>query len=111
MSTSLAGRILSSREASKKLVFYDVHGQGAKVQVVADKREITDQGEVSNPRYLMKSVFVCVRVFWKRLTFLALLLSGLLSLLLSGLLFLLLSGCCLDFSSYCVGFCKGFCKG
>ena len=60
VSASLAGRILSSRESSKKLVFYDVHGQGAKVQVVADKKEITDQGEVSNLRDSMKSVLECV---------------------------------------------------
>lgn len=41
--TSVAGRILSIRESSKKLVFYDLHGQGSKVQVAADLREIDDK--------------------------------------------------------------------
>jgi len=45
--TSVAGRILSLRESSKKLKFYDLHGQGAKVQVVADMRELSDKDAFS----------------------------------------------------------------
>ncbi|KAF8042576.1 hypothetical protein BT93_A1036 [Corymbia citriodora subsp. variegata] len=33
---SLAGRIMSKRSSSSKLFFYDLHGVGAKVQVMAD---------------------------------------------------------------------------
>ncbi|KAI4381120.1 hypothetical protein MLD38_007228 [Melastoma candidum] len=33
---SLAGRIMSKRSSSSKLYFYDMHGGGAKVQVMAD---------------------------------------------------------------------------
>ncbi|PPR86325.1 hypothetical protein GOBAR_AA34366 [Gossypium barbadense] len=33
---SLAGRIMSKRSSSSKLFFYDLHGDGAKVQVMAD---------------------------------------------------------------------------
>lgn len=33
---SLAGRIMSKRSSSSKLFFYDLHGGGAKVQVMAD---------------------------------------------------------------------------
>ncbi|KAL5836337.1 hypothetical protein ACOSQ4_015834 [Xanthoceras sorbifolium] len=33
---SLAGRIMSKRSSSSKLLFYDLHGGGAKVQVMAD---------------------------------------------------------------------------
>ncbi|CAH9131480.1 unnamed protein product [Cuscuta epithymum] len=36
---SLAGRIMIKRESSSKLVFYDLHGWGAKVQVMANARE------------------------------------------------------------------------
>ncbi|KAF5752979.1 lysine--tRNA ligase [Tripterygium wilfordii] len=36
ISESLAGRIMSKRSSSSKLVFYDLHGGGAKVQVMAD---------------------------------------------------------------------------
>ncbi|KAH1090012.1 hypothetical protein J1N35_017269 [Gossypium stocksii] len=35
---SLAGRILNKRSSSSKLYFYDLHGNGAKVQVMADAR-------------------------------------------------------------------------
>ncbi|XP_057249606.1 lysine--tRNA ligase, cytoplasmic isoform X2 [Beta vulgaris subsp. vulgaris] len=35
---SLAGRIMSKRASSSKLFFYDLHGSGAKVQVMADAR-------------------------------------------------------------------------
>ncbi|KAI8570010.1 hypothetical protein RHMOL_Rhmol01G0000100 [Rhododendron molle] len=35
---SLAGRIMSKRSSSSKLFFYDLHGGGAKVQVMADAR-------------------------------------------------------------------------
>lgn len=33
-----AGRIMSKRSSSSKLFFYDLHGVGAKVQVMADAR-------------------------------------------------------------------------
>ncbi|KAF6172410.1 hypothetical protein GIB67_025915 [Kingdonia uniflora] len=36
---SLAGRIMSKRTSSSKLFFYDLHGGGAKVQVMADARK------------------------------------------------------------------------
>ncbi|KAL3744030.1 hypothetical protein ACJRO7_013305 [Eucalyptus globulus] len=36
VSISLAGRIMNKRSSSSKLVFYDLHGGGAKVQVMAD---------------------------------------------------------------------------
>ncbi|KAL6977802.1 DNA helicase [Sarracenia purpurea var. burkii] len=35
---SLAGRIMSKRSSSSKLFFYDLHGDGAKIQVMADAR-------------------------------------------------------------------------
>ncbi|KAH9805865.1 hypothetical protein KPL71_002557 [Citrus sinensis] len=38
ISVSLAGRIISKRSSSSKLFFYDLHGGGAKVQVMADAR-------------------------------------------------------------------------
>ncbi|KAI5671089.1 hypothetical protein M9H77_11453 [Catharanthus roseus] len=36
---SLAGRIMNKRSSSSKLFFYDLHGGGAKVQVMADLRK------------------------------------------------------------------------
>ncbi|KAE8714474.1 hypothetical protein F3Y22_tig00110195pilonHSYRG00063 [Hibiscus syriacus] len=36
VTVSLAGRIMSKRSSSSKLFFYDLHGDGAKVQVMAD---------------------------------------------------------------------------
>ncbi|XVF65754.1 hypothetical protein PTKIN_Ptkin09bG0275400 [Pterospermum kingtungense] len=36
VSVSLAGRIMSKRSFSSKLFFYDLHGAGSKVQVMAD---------------------------------------------------------------------------
>ncbi|XP_011043941.1 PREDICTED: lysine--tRNA ligase-like [Populus euphratica] len=36
VSVSLAGRIMSKRSSSSKLFFYDLHGLGTKVQVMAD---------------------------------------------------------------------------
>ncbi|MBA0711120.1 hypothetical protein Golax_010342, partial [Gossypium laxum] len=36
VAVSLAGRIMSKRSSSSKLFFYDLHGDGAKVQVMAD---------------------------------------------------------------------------
>ncbi|XP_022153306.1 lysine--tRNA ligase, cytoplasmic [Momordica charantia] len=35
---SLAGRIMSKRSSSSKLLFYDLHGCGAKIQVMTDAR-------------------------------------------------------------------------
>lgn len=35
---SLAGRIFSKREAGKNLVFYDVHGEGTRLQVMANAK-------------------------------------------------------------------------
>ncbi|KAJ7562551.1 hypothetical protein O6H91_03G073900 [Diphasiastrum complanatum] len=37
-SVSLAGRLMSKRSSGAKLLFYDLHGEGAKVQVMADAR-------------------------------------------------------------------------
>lgn len=34
----LQGRIMSKRSSSSKLFFYDIHGDGAKLQVMADAR-------------------------------------------------------------------------
>ncbi|CAN1175767.1 Lysine--tRNA ligase, cytoplasmic [Linum perenne] len=39
VSVSLAGRIMIKRASSSKLFFYDLHGGGAKVQVMADARK------------------------------------------------------------------------
>ncbi|XP_030944089.1 lysine--tRNA ligase, cytoplasmic-like isoform X2 [Quercus lobata] len=36
VTVNLAGRIMSKRSSSSKLFFYDLHGRGAKVQVMAD---------------------------------------------------------------------------
>ncbi|XP_065625261.1 lysine--tRNA ligase, cytoplasmic-like, partial [Quercus suber] len=36
VTVNLAGRIMSKRSSSSKLFFYDLHGDGAKVQVMAD---------------------------------------------------------------------------
>lgn len=35
---SLAGRVMSKRASSSKLYFYDLHGGGAKLQIMADAR-------------------------------------------------------------------------
>ena len=34
----LSGRIHAKREASAKLIFYDLRGEGVKIQVMADAR-------------------------------------------------------------------------
>ncbi|KAJ7960325.1 Lysine--tRNA ligase [Quillaja saponaria] len=39
VTVSLAGRIMSKRSSSSKLFFYDLHGGGVKVQVMADARK------------------------------------------------------------------------
>ncbi|CAH8255998.1 unnamed protein product [Arabidopsis lyrata] len=39
--TSLAGRIMNKRKSSSKLLFYDLHGQGSKVQIMANASEST----------------------------------------------------------------------
>ncbi|KAL5703757.1 lysine--tRNA ligase [Ranunculus cassubicifolius] len=45
---SLAGRIINKRSASSKLFFYDLHGGGQKVQVMADARKSgLDEAEFS----------------------------------------------------------------
>ncbi|XP_020088778.1 lysine--tRNA ligase isoform X2 [Ananas comosus] len=45
---SLAGRIMNKRASSLKLFFYDLHGSGAKVQVMADARDSDmDENEFS----------------------------------------------------------------
>ncbi|KAL8130220.1 hypothetical protein V2J09_019375 [Rumex salicifolius] len=45
---SLAGRIMSKRSSSSKLFFYDLHGEVAKVQVMADARSSElDEAEFS----------------------------------------------------------------
>lgn len=35
---TLAGRLMNKRSSSSKLFFYDLHGTGGKVQVMADAR-------------------------------------------------------------------------
>ncbi|XP_038721790.1 lysine--tRNA ligase, cytoplasmic-like isoform X2 [Tripterygium wilfordii] len=48
ISESLAGRIMSKRSSSSKLFFYDLHGGGAKVQVMADaSKSGMDEAEFS----------------------------------------------------------------
>ncbi|XP_072974054.1 lysine--tRNA ligase-like [Typha angustifolia] len=47
---SVAGRIMNKRTSSSKLYFYDLHGGGAKVQVMADARD-SDLDEVEFSRY------------------------------------------------------------
>ncbi|KMT15777.1 hypothetical protein BVRB_3g057520 [Beta vulgaris subsp. vulgaris] len=47
---SLAGRIMSKRASSSKLFFYDLHGSGAKVQVMADART-SDLDEVEFSKF------------------------------------------------------------
>ncbi|PON92365.1 Lysine-tRNA ligase, class II [Trema orientale] len=48
VSLSLAGRIMSKRSSSSKLFFYDLHGGGAKVQVMADaSKSDMDEAEFS----------------------------------------------------------------
>ncbi|KAL7246486.1 hypothetical protein ACSBR2_001558 [Camellia fascicularis] len=45
---NLAGRIMNKRSSSSKLFFYDLHGDGAKVQVMADARtSVLDEAEFS----------------------------------------------------------------
>ncbi|PON34533.1 Lysine-tRNA ligase, class II [Parasponia andersonii] len=48
VSLSLAGRIMSKRSSSSKLFFYDLHGGGAKVQVMVDaSKSDMDEAEFS----------------------------------------------------------------
>ncbi|KAH7542422.1 hypothetical protein FEM48_Zijuj02G0071900 [Ziziphus jujuba var. spinosa] len=48
VTVSLAGRIMSKRSSSSKLFFYDLHGGGAKVQVMADASKADlDEAEFS----------------------------------------------------------------
>lgn len=35
---ALAGRVASKRASGAKLLFYDLHGEGKKVQIMADAR-------------------------------------------------------------------------
>ncbi|PIA47701.1 hypothetical protein AQUCO_01400358v1 [Aquilegia coerulea] len=46
----IIGRIMSKRAASSKLFFYDLHGGGGKVQVMADARN-SDLDEAEFPRF------------------------------------------------------------
>ncbi|XP_065881397.1 lysine--tRNA ligase, cytoplasmic isoform X2 [Euphorbia lathyris] len=49
VSISLAGRIMSKRSSSSKLLFYDLHGGGVKVQVMADaSKSGMDEAEFSS---------------------------------------------------------------
>ncbi|KAL9442381.1 hypothetical protein AB3S75_020813 [Citrus x aurantiifolia] len=50
ISVSLAGRIMSKRSSSSKLFFYDLHGGGAKVQVMADASK-SDMDEVEFSKF------------------------------------------------------------
>jgi len=40
---TVAGRVLAARDSSRKLFYYDLHGQGDKVQVVANFEEVNDK--------------------------------------------------------------------
>ncbi|KAL8149466.1 hypothetical protein AgCh_006467 [Apium graveolens] len=42
---SLAGRIMNKRSSSSKLLFYDLHDEGAKVQLMTDASRISDLSE------------------------------------------------------------------
>ncbi|XP_059459919.1 lysine--tRNA ligase, cytoplasmic isoform X2 [Corylus avellana] len=50
VTVNLAGRIMSKRSSSSKLFFYDLHGGGVKVQVMADasKSDIYEEAEFSS---------------------------------------------------------------
>ncbi|XP_057415300.1 lysine--tRNA ligase, cytoplasmic-like [Lotus japonicus] len=50
VSVSLAGRIMHKRTSGAKLVFYDLHGGGLKVQVMADASK-SDLGEVEFSKF------------------------------------------------------------
>uniref|UniRef100_A0A2N9HB10 lysine--tRNA ligase n=1 Tax=Fagus sylvatica TaxID=28930 RepID=A0A2N9HB10_FAGSY len=50
VTVNLAGRIMSKRSSSAKLFFYDLHGGGAKVQVMADARK-SDMNEEEFSRF------------------------------------------------------------
>ncbi len=43
--TSVAGRIHSKRQAGKKLVFYDLRGEGVKIQIMANEKYYADASE------------------------------------------------------------------
>ena len=45
---SLAGRIHAKRESSAKLIFYDLRGEGVKLQVMANARWVW-QGQFESP--------------------------------------------------------------
>ncbi|ELU10222.1 hypothetical protein CAPTEDRAFT_164486 [Capitella teleta] len=45
---SLAGRIHARREASSKLIFYDLRGEGVKIQIMANARFYTSEEEFMN---------------------------------------------------------------
>lgn len=45
VTVSVAGRIMSARAASAKLQFYDLHGEGAKVQVMANAAAAGDAAD------------------------------------------------------------------
>ncbi|KAK8512173.1 hypothetical protein V6N12_031900 [Hibiscus sabdariffa] len=47
---SLAGRVLNKRSSSSKLYFYDLHGDGAKIQVMAEARH-SDMDENEFAKY------------------------------------------------------------
>ncbi|KAI9123051.1 hypothetical protein K1719_005940 [Acacia pycnantha] len=51
ISVSLAGRIMQKRPSGAKLVFYDLHGGGSKVQVMADARN-SDMDEAEFFKFL-----------------------------------------------------------
>ncbi|PAV65116.1 hypothetical protein WR25_22297 isoform B [Diploscapter pachys] len=42
VTVNIAGRVFSKRESSAKLIFYDVHGEGARLQVMANARLYKD---------------------------------------------------------------------
>lgn len=52
-SVSVAGRIITKRANSKKLLFYDIHGEGEKLQIMANLSEHTD-GDFAEKHAVLK---------------------------------------------------------
>ncbi|PFH49008.1 hypothetical protein AMATHDRAFT_64006 [Amanita thiersii Skay4041] len=50
----LAGRIHNIRASGSKLIFYDLHGEGVKVQIMATKQDATDPGSFEATHELFK---------------------------------------------------------
>lgn len=51
---SIAGRIMSARSNSTKLVFYDVQADGSQIQVIANRREASDESSFDQVHGIVK---------------------------------------------------------